>query len=197
VIYLEFIDWDRATPMEVFRYLSPQDQWSDPADEKVINIGRHKGIGAHPAYLSGWRIGGFARLDEWDRHFKSEEALKDLGEKAAFLGMNFDYCGLYDDLVLDALPDENLHAVEYYELADELEDDAFIAAARARESDEHAGRLAVVLRRIGTLGPGPAGIVMWTFPSFESLEPFVRRRTDGAPRPYLTGLFRNIGHELM
>ena len=65
MIYLEFIDWDRSIPVEIFRYLSPQEQWTDPEDEKVINIGRHKGLGAHPAYLSGWRIRGFERLDEW------------------------------------------------------------------------------------------------------------------------------------
>ena len=197
MIYLEFIDWDRAIPVEVFRYMSPQEQWSEPGDEKVINIGRHKGIGGHPAYLSGWRIRGFGRLDEWDRHFKSPEAHADISEKATFLAMNFDYCALYDDLLLGPLPDGNLHLVENFEPADDLADDSFLAHQRERAADDGHARLAVVLRKIGLLGPGPAAMAIWTFADFESLEPFARAVPSGDRRPASAGLYRNIGDELM
>ena len=48
MIYLEFIDWDRSIPVDIFRLLSKQDQWESKEDRKVINIDRHKGIGGHP-----------------------------------------------------------------------------------------------------------------------------------------------------
>jgi hypothetical protein len=197
LIYLEFIDWDRSTSLEIFRYLSLQEQWSDAEDEKVINIGRHKGLGPCPTYLSGWRIRGFDRLDEWDRHFKSDEAKQDLAERATFFGLDFKYCGLYDDLVLKVLADDHLHMVEYVDIPDELADDEFVSFNRDRAASETTGELAVLLRKIRLLGPVPAGIAVWTFPDFASIETFVRTIPTGRLKPMAAGLFRNIGHELM
>jgi len=197
MIYLEFIDWDRSIPADIFRLLSKQDQWASDQDRKVINVGRHKGIGGHPTYLSGWQIRDFARLDEWESHFKSAEAAMDVAEKATFQAMDFRYCGLYDELKLTDLPDENLHVVEYFNPAPDMNNQEFMSGLEQRESIEEAGKLAVALRRIGMLGPDPAAVVIWSFPDFSSIEGFARRPPAAGQRPASTGLFKNIGFELM
>ena len=197
MIYLEFIDWDRSIPVDIFRLLSKQDQWESKEDRKVINIDRHKGIGGHPTYLSGWQIRDLARLDEWESHFKSAEAAVDVAEKATFQAMDFRYCGLYDELKLTDLPDPNLHAVEYFDPAPDMKDQEFMIGLERRESDEEVGNLAVVLRRVGMLGPDPCAVSIWTFPDFSSIESFARRPVTANARPASTGLFKNIGFELM
>ncbi|MGY8998078.1 MAG: hypothetical protein ACKVH7_16710, partial [Alphaproteobacteria bacterium] len=188
MIYLEFIDWDRSIPVDIFRHLSKQDQWKSEQDRKVVNIGRHKGIGGHPTYLSGWQVRDLARLDEWEIHFKSAEAAGDVAEMATFQAMDFHYCGLYDELKLTDLPDENLHVVEYFDPARDMNDQEFKSALERRETDEEFGKLAVVLRRVGMLGPDPSAIAIWTFPDFSSIESFARCPVAANLRPASTGL---------
>ena len=66
MVYLEFIVWDRRTPVDIFQILKAQDGWIDEAqDRQVLNVGRHKGLGAKPAHLCGWRIRDLGRVDEW------------------------------------------------------------------------------------------------------------------------------------
>jgi hypothetical protein len=198
MIYAEFIDWDRAVPVELFRHMSRQDNWTEGEDVRTINIGRHKGLGPRPAYLCCWRISGFPRLDAWEAIFKSPAGRRDISEHATFKALDFRECGLYEELIAGELPDANIHVMERFDAGQELEDEAVLAHFRARERDTEGARLAFLMRRVGMLGPQGCDLAIWTCSDFAGCEPLVRqRRRPGPLAPGAIGLYRNVGHELM
>lgn len=198
MIYAEFIDWDRRMPVELFRHQSRQDNWTEGADVKTINIGRHKGIGPRPAYLCCWRIAGMARLDEWEVLFKSPAGRRDIAEHATFQALDFRECGLYEELVAGVLPDGNLHYMERFDAGQDADDGEIVAHFQARARRGTGAELGFLMRRVGLLGPENGDLAIWTAPSFAALEPLVRERHATGPlRPVAAGIYRNVGHELM
>lgn len=198
MIYAEFIDWDRRMPRALFRHLSAQVNWNQGEDVKTINIGRHKGIGPRPAYLCCWRIDGLARLDAWEALFKSPQGLADISEHATADALEFDRCGLYDELVTGTLPDGNLHYMERFDAGPQAGDEEVAEHFRARAAGNGEADLAFVLRRVGLLGPQGCDLAIWTCANFAASEALVRER-HGAGRfqPLAAGFYRNVGHELM
>ena len=199
MIYLEFIDWERRIPVDIFRHLAKQDGWVGEAeDEQIINVGRHKGLGPSPAYLCGWRIRELSRMDEWDVYFKSAEGRTDYAELAAFHGLQFVRCGLYDELLSGVLPNENMHFAEYFDAPPDISDDDVRAHFEGRAERYPRGALTFLFRRVGRLGPDAADIAVWTFADFASIEPIAREaHRDCALRPHTVGVYKNVGHELM
>lgn len=198
MIYAEFIDWDRKVPRALFRHLARQVNWHEGEDVKTINIGRHKGIGPRPAYLCCWRIADLARMDAWEALFKSPEGLADIAEHATADALDFDRCGLYDELVAGTLPDANLHYMERFDAGEDAHDDEIVAHFRERERGNDGATLAFLLRRVGLLGPDACDLAIWTCAGFAASEALVRQRHGGAPfRPVAAGYYRNVGHELM
>lgn len=198
MIYAEFIDWDRKVPLALFRHLSRQDNWTQGEDVRTVNIGRHKGIGPRPAYLCCWRISGFERLDAWERHFKSPEGRRDISEYATFLALDFRCCGLYEELIAGDLPDGNLHYMEQFDAGQEATDEDVADHFRDRARRTRGATLAILMRRIGLLGPEGSDLAIWTTADFASSAALVRGRQPAGPfRPLTAGLYRNVGHELM
>ena len=198
MVYLEFIDWHRSTPVDVFHHLVKQDGWLSPEDECVINIGRHKGLAEGPSYLCAWRIRELARMDEWEVYFKSPEGLTDYAERAAFQALSSVRCALYDELKSGALDDTGFHFVEYFNAGPDISDDNIRDHFLERDERQTQGSLVFVLRKIGLLGPAVGDIAIWTFPSFAAIEPIAREKhSDHVLSPNKVGLYRNVGEELM
>ncbi len=196
MIYSEYIDRDRALPLEIFRYLARQEYWTGEGDEKVVNIGRTKTIGPRPGYLSCWRIKDIARMDEWEAYFRSEDSLRDVTERATFHALDFQRAGLHDELLLTPLPDAGLHYVEFFEAGEEVSDDDVREHFAGRAKAYGGAALKVLLRRVGLLAPEPGDIAIWSFPDYVAVEPIVRERHAGHPlRPRAAGLYRNVGFE--
>ena len=198
MIYLEFIDWHRSTPVDVFHHLVKQDDWLSPEDQCVINIGRHKGLAEGPAYLCAWRIRELARMDEWETYFKSPEGLRDYAERAAFQALDFVRCGLYDELCSGSLGNGGIHFVEYFDAGTTLSDDSIRAHFHERAQRYAPEALAFVLRKVGLLGPPAGDLAIWTFATMAAIEPIAREHhADGQLRPLKVGIYRNVGQELM
>lgn len=196
MIYSEFIERDPALPFEIFQYFAKQDHWTGEGDKKVVNIARTKAIGPWPACLCCWRVADISRLDEWEAHFRSDEALRDVSEKATFHALDFQRAGLHDALVLAPLPDDGLHYVEFFHAGDDVSDDALQDHFAERAKAHPGGRLNVLLRRVGVLAPDPGGIAIWTFPDYVAMEGIARaHHGDHALRPRAAGLYRNVGFE--
>ena len=199
MVYLEFIDWDRRMPVDIFRHLVHQAGWVGEAeDEKIINIGRHKGLADHPSYLCGWRIASLARMDEWEVYFKSPAGRVDYPELAALQALDFVRCGLYDELVSGHLDDDAIHFVEYFDAGAGVSDEEVREHFSARAARYGADHLVFLLRRVGRMGPERGDAAIWSFADFAAVEPMVREsRRDGPLSPHRVGLYRNVGHELM
>ena len=196
MIYSEYIDRDRALPLDIFRHFARQDGWTGEGDEKVVNIGRTKAIGPTPGYLSCWRIADISRMDEWEAYFRSDEALRDTAELATFHALDFQRAGLHDDLLLTPLPDAGLHYVEFFRADDGISDDDVRGHFVGRAEAYGDNALKVVLRRVGLLAPDPGGIAIWSFPDYVAVESIARERHGGhALAPQAAGLYRNIGFE--
>ena len=196
MIYTEYIDRDRALPLEIFRALARQENWTGEGDEKVVNIGRTKTIGPRPGYLSCWRINDISRMDEWEAYFRSADSLRNVTERATFHALDFQRAGLHDEVLLTPLPDDGLHYVEFFAAGEDLSDDEVRDHFAGRAKAYGSGTLNVLLRRIGLLAPEPGDIAIWTFPDYVAMEPIARERHDGhALRPRAAGLYRNIGFE--
>jgi hypothetical protein len=198
MIYAEFIDRERSVPVDMFRHLSRQENWGEGEDVRTINIGRHKGIGPRPAYLCCWRISGLSRLDAWETIFKSPAGRRDVSEHATALALDFQSCGLYEELVAGDLPDGNIHYMERFDAGAEARDEDVREHFLGRAGRNGDVRLAFLLRRVGLLGPERCDLAIWTFASFAASEALVRQR-HGAARfaPWSAGYYRNVGHELM
>ena len=76
MIYMEFIDWDRSVPIEIFRFLGQQSSgWKENSPDKlVLQLGRTLRLGPQPAYLAVWEIPDIRQLDEWETYFHSQSS---------------------------------------------------------------------------------------------------------------------------
>ena len=70
MIFAEYIEHDPAMPFQVFRKLGHQD-WTGEGDRMIANVGRTQRLSGEPFYMCWWEIKGFARLDEWEAHFRT------------------------------------------------------------------------------------------------------------------------------
>ena len=199
MVYLEFIDWDRRTPVDIFHFLKAQEGWIDEAeDSQVLNVGRHKGLGAKPAYLCGWRIRDLGRIDEWEAYFKSAAGKTDYAELAALQGLDFVRCGLYDELIYAPLADDCVHFIEYFDGYGSATDDELRTHFERRNATLSGATLACLFRRVGLLGPQDGDIAIWTCPDLASIEPIARARHEGSNfAPLRVGVYRNAGQVLM
>jgi len=199
VYYVEFIDRDRTMPVDIFRVLGDQaTSWAEGAvDRMVLQLGRTMRIGPHPSYLALWRIPDIGRLDAWEEYFSSDVYLKgNPRSHAMHRAINIARAGLYDAPVEDGTEREGLHYVEYFDSAAPAE--KLVAWFRERARAGNAGRLAYVLRRIGFMGPDPGHLAVWTFPSYEALEPFARvRPAEDTARLVHAGVYRWLGQEIL
>jgi hypothetical protein len=198
MIYVEYIEHDRFLPIQVFHKIGMQDSWSDAEDVKVANLGRAERLAPGPSVMCFWRHRGLPRMDEWEASFRTEASQRDPGFQATRLGIHFVEAGLYDEIVGGPPLGKGLHVVEFFAAGEEIEDSAIKARFDARAKAHEGGRLGFVLRRVGTLGPDPGCLAVWTFPSYAAAEALLRERHGKAPiRPTRTGLYWNFEDALI
>lgn len=195
--YVEFIDRDRAMPVELFRVFADQaTSWVEgQADRMVLQLGRTLRLGPHPSYLALWRIAGIDRLDAWEAYFASDAyRAGNPRSHAMHRAIDITEAGLYDALIEDGTSRAGLHVVERFETV--ADDVALKAWFEAR--DGHGGRLGYVLRRIGLLGPEPPHLALWTFADYAACESFIRAPVPGdAARIVAAGAYRWLGEEVL
>lgn len=199
MIYIEYIDRDRHTPMEIFRFYADQASWTDPEDGLVGLFGRTMRLGPYPAYLAFWKCKGMARMDEWEAYFRSEAYLGHGSERATLAAIHLARGGCYDALVEGPpAPTESLICIEYFGAPAAVGDAEVVARFREREAACPQAALHFVLRRIGRLGPDPGCLAVWSFANYHSMEPFQRTPLDGdGLAPVETGIYRWFGRDIL
>lgn len=198
MIYIEYIEHDRFLPIQIFHKIGMQDSWSDAEDVKVANLGRAERLAPGPSVMCFWRHRGLDRMDEWEASFRTAASQRDPGFQATRLGIHFVEAGLYDEIVGGPPLGKGLHVVEFFAAPEDVADGTIKARYSQRAASHGGGRLGFVLRRVGTLGPDPGCLAVWTFPSYAAAEALLRERHGDAPiRPLRTGLYWNFDEALI
>jgi len=199
VYYVEFIERDRAMPIDIFRVFADQaSSWVEgQADRMVLQLGRTMRLGPHPSYLALWRIADITRLDAWEAYFGADTyRAGNPRSHAMHRAIDITQAGLYDAIVEDGTARDGLHVVEFFDMADEGGDLGGWFRERARARPE--AKLGYVLRRVGLLGPDPAHMAFWTFADYAASEEFLRDRPDdGHVRFAALGAYRWLGNEVL
>ena len=167
MIYLEFIERDRAMPIEIFRQLGNQaSAWAEGAqDRMILQLGRTLRLGPAPSYLCLWEIPDLSRLDSWEEYFHSPAARMNNRSLAMHRAIHIQRAGLYDILSRGDPLEAPLHIVEYID--PQGQNDDAIRAAFADRANRHAPlRQILLLRRIGRAGPDPALLCLWAAPDY-------------------------------
>ncbi|HZT17809.1 MAG TPA: hypothetical protein VFA23_00325 [Dongiaceae bacterium] len=199
MIYVEFIERDRFMPIEIFRRLGDQSSWTAAEDQLVGSFGRTMRLGPIPGYLAFWRCKGMARMDEWEAHFRTPEAQRDIAEQATHRAIHLQHAGCYDELAGETAVDRGmLFCIEYFAAPSRTSDEEVLRHYRARAARQPAARLSFLLRRIGRLGPDPGALAVWSLADYVALEAFERAREDDDPlRPAAVGVYRWFGREIL
>lgn len=200
MIYAEYIERDRHMPVEIFRQLGDQSQsWVEPdADRMILQLGRTLRFGPDPTYLAFWRIAGLERLDDWEDYFSSPAWHDNARSQAMHRAIHIQRAGLYDELIDPQEAGEGVHAVEFIDAPRSTSDAALREHYAARAAQHAEGQLNLLLRRVGILGPDPAHLAVWTFPSYVAMDDFLHRDGDGPGiRVAALGIYRRLGHEIL
>jgi hypothetical protein len=197
VIYAEYIEHDRFLPIQIFQHIGRQAGWSSTEDAKIANLGRAERLAPGPSVICLWRHRGLARMDEWEASFRTAEAIRDPAFQATRLGLHFVEAGLYDEVVGGPALGDGLHVVEFFAPDATFSDAAIGDHFRARAGRHDAAKLDFVLRRVGTVGPDPGGLALWTCAGYAAAEPLLRERHDHALAPLRTGLYWNFDDALI
>jgi hypothetical protein len=196
MIFAEYIERDRAMPLEIFRHHGRQD-WVSDEDVMVANLGRTMRLAPVPHYMCWWKIASIARMDAWEAHFRTPAGQLYAAHTPVSRALNFTRCGLYDEIVGDGTPvPPGLHLVEFF-TADGVSPAELGRHFERRAAAATAGRLVYVINRLGLLAPDPGGMALWSFDSYVAAEPFLRARHDHGPAPVVeAGLYRNFGDDI-
>lgn len=199
-MYVEFIERNRFMPIEIFRFLGDQaSSWVEGArDRMVLQLGRTLRLGPHPSYLAFWKIDGLERLDDWEDYFTADTYPLNRRSNAMHRAIHIQRGGLYDE-VAEVLPvGEGVHYIEYFDAHPAVENAAVAKVFQDRAHRHAKGTLNLVLRRIGLLGPDPAHLAVWTFPSHAALDDVLRDQPEGGPACMVTaGVYRRLGNEVL
>jgi hypothetical protein len=117
MIYIEFIERETGTPIEVFRHLgNQQSAWSEGAtDRMILQLGRTLRLGPTPSYLCLWEIPDIGRLDAWEEYFHSSAAAENRRSQAMHRAISIQRAGLYDVLWRAKTLDASLYLILYCE----------------------------------------------------------------------------------
>ena len=117
MIYIEFIEREAGTPIEVFRHLgNQQSAWSEVAtDRMILQVGRTLRLGPKPSYLCLWEIPDIGRLDAWEEYFNSGAAAENRRSQAMHRAISIQRAGLYDVLWQAKTLEASLYLILYCE----------------------------------------------------------------------------------
>ena len=198
MIYAEYIEHDRSLPVQIFEHIGRQTGWVSDVDVKIANLGRAERIAPEPSVICLWRHPGMARMDEWEAGFRADEARRDPAFQATRLAIHFKRGGLYDELIGGEPLGKGLQYVEFFAAGEEHGDEQIHDNFRNRARRYPEGKLDLVLRRVGLLGPDPGGLAIWTFAGYAAAESIVRERHGANPlRPLQAGLYYDFEEALI
>ena len=176
-------------------YLSVAD-WTGEGDRMIANLGRTSRLSGKPFYMCWWQIEGFARLDEWEAHFRTPEGRLYTAETPVSRAMRFTRNGLYDEIIGEGPVPQGLHLIEFFDAAGtpNLQLRNYF---ENRKAAAMPGQLLYVINRIGLLAPDPGGMALWSFANYVEAEAFIRAKPPTcAVRFAQAGLYRNFGEEI-
>lgn len=200
MIYIEYFSRRPEVSVEDFHArvaqgLAWESEYSE--DRLILKVGRTWRLGPLPEYFIVWHTpgAGFERFEAWEQTFRSGEA--DKFERPFMSAARVEFAGCYEALREPVRARGGLYYAEFFRPRAERSTLASFFAERARRHSEF--NLNLLLHRIGRLGPEPAGLAVWTVPSFASLEA-IARELDGVQEPVeLTnaGIYADIGTEIL
>jgi hypothetical protein len=194
MIYIEFIEREAGTPIEVFRHLgNQQSAWSEVStDRMILQLGRTLRLGPRPSYLCLWEIPDIGRLDAWEEYFHSSAAAENRRSQAMHRAISIQRAGLYDVLWHAETLDASLYLILYCEV-DGAADEALVKAYRKIDTCTQL----LLLRRIGKAGPNPPVLAIWGGPTYVALEPLIRDGHRQAWSVVDLGIYRPFGTEIL
>ncbi len=201
LVYIEYFSRRPGVGLEEFRAAAAQGQegW-DAAygeDQLVLSLGRTWRLGPEPEYLAVWYSpkAGLERLDAWDRIFRSGAA--DRMEQPFFRVARIDAAGCYEPLVEPMRRRDGTYYAEFFCARGDRE---AIRAFYLERASRHPGfTLALLVLRLGKLGPDPGGLAVWAIPDFASLEQ-IAREPEGVQQPVelvMAGTYAEFGREIL
>ena len=204
LVYIEFISRRPGVSVEAFRFAAGRGQtgWSAEHEDDVLllNVARTFRLGPEPEYMAVWYTpaAGIERMGYWEQVFGSGEA--DHLEETFRLAARIDKAGCYEPLLEPQQGRDGLYYAEYLDpVAGASRDD--VAAFFGERLERHPGVvLNLLCDRLGTLGPEPRALAIWTVPGWEALDPVVRDFDSGADAPVRLvegGLYRDLGAETL
>jgi hypothetical protein len=203
VIYVEYISRRPGVELAEFHAAVKQGQegWdaSYAEDRLLLNVGRTWRLGPEPEYMGVWDSPGrgLERIDDWDRIFRAGHA--EQHERVFRRVACIEAAGCYEPL-RDLLPTPRGHRSYYAELfrATGLLD-AVAAHYEARVRRHPRLPLALLVHRIGKLGPDPGGLAFWVLPDFAALAE-IAADLDGTTDPLelvAAGTYADVGEEIL
>jgi len=196
MIYIEFIEREAGTPIEVFRHLgNQQSAWSEVStDRMILQLGRTLRLGPRPSYLCLWEIPDIGRLDAWEEYFLSSAAAENRRSQAMHRAISIQRAGLYDMLWRAESLDASLYLILYCEPRAETNDALINAYQHSTDSN---AQLLLLLRRVGKAGPNPPVLAIWGGPTYVALEPLIRDADRQAWSVVDLGIYRPFGTEIL
>jgi hypothetical protein len=194
MIYIEFIEREAATPIEVFRHLGDQQSaWSEGAtDRMILQLGRTLRLGPRPSYLCLWEIPDVGRLDAWEEYFHSGAAAENRRSQAMHRAISIQRAGLYDVLWRAESLDASLYLILYCE-PDGATNEAMIKAYQKTGMNTQL----LLLSRVGKAGPNPPVLAIWGASNYVALEPLIRDSDRQAWSVVDLGIYRPFGSEIL
>jgi hypothetical protein len=195
MIYIEFIEREAGTPIEVFRHLgSQQSAWSEAStDRMILQLGRTLRLGPRPSYLCLWEISDIGRLDAWEEYFHSTAAAENRRSQAMHRAISIQRAGLYDALWRAETLDAPLYLILYCEPGTATNEALINAYQRSADSNIPL----LLLRRVGKAGPNPPVLAIWGGSTYVALESLIR---DGDREHWSVvdlGIYRPFGTEIL
>ena len=202
LVYVEYISRNPGVSAEAFRYMigSMQTGWERQHEEDdllLLNVGRTWRIGPEPEFLTAWYSqAGLERLDQWEQLFAGDQQA--VWNEPFRLAARMDAAGCYEPLVEPRAGTTGRYYAEYFDFVPD-------AVARGREGVLPRARrtpseleLSLLVDRLGTLGPDPRGLAVWSCTAWGDLDALVRELDGGeAPvRDVRGALYADLGHEI-
>jgi hypothetical protein len=201
LVYVEYISRNPGVSAEAFRHVigSMQTGWErhhEEDDVLLLNVGRTWRIGPEPEFVTAWcSPAGLERLDQWEQLFAGEEQA--VWNEPFRLAGRMDAAGCYEPLVEPRVGRTGRYYAEYFDFAAGASRDDVRAFYLERAGRHDALELSLLVDRLGTLGPDPRGLAVWSCAAWAGLDGLVRELEDGAPvRGARGALYADLGREI-
>jgi hypothetical protein len=198
MFYVEYISRRPGVELAEFHqtFLQVQAGWESgySEDQLLVNAARTWRLGPEPEYFTVWYSpnAGFDRIDEWERIFRARGYESQLRQVA-----RMDFAGCYEVLRPPARVTGGIYYVEMYRPTGANEAIQQFYEQRTRTHQQF--QLALLMRRIGRLGPDPGGLALWTLPNYAALGE-IAADLDGVTNPVsggTAGVYVDVGREIL